>query len=243
MNFKWKSAGAMVLGLVLLAPAGFAQDRRDRDHDGDRDDRGYNEAGRGNDNSQVASQRGYQDGLRTGQNDRSRNANRNYRNDEWKRGDSGYNRNMGARGQYKQAYRDGYARGYEDAYANGNGNGNWGRNGRTPRNGYPNSGYPNSGYPNNGYPNSGYPNNGYPNNQGGYLTQAAQQNGNTDGIYYGQMDRQNGHSNRPTEVKGYKDADHGYTSSLGSKSDFQRIYRDAFIRGYQQGFGNGGYRR
>jgi hypothetical protein len=213
-NVNWKNAGMLLLGLTLLAPAGFAQNR-DRDRDG-RDDR--------SERRNFGFDRGYQDGLRQGSEDRSRRAGYNFRNRDWQQGDRGYNKSMGARGQYKQGYRDGYERGYQEAFNGRNGrNGDWGRDRRDTGNGYPNGGY------------------------GGYnpnlLVQSAQANGRTDGVYYGQRDRQNGNSARPTDAKGYRDADHGYDRNLGSKADFQRIYREEFIRGYQQGYGSYGYRR
>src|SRR5437762_12663245 len=50
---------------------------------------------------------------------------------------------------------------------------------------------------------------------------------------------QSGRNNNPQNTQGYKDADHNYNSSLGSKDEFQRIYREAFIEGYRHG--NDGY--
>jgi hypothetical protein len=217
---KIQGFGVMLLGLVMLAPAGVAQSAG-------RDDDRY-DAGRGRDLGDYGNDFGYQDGTRHGQADRSRYARYDYRSDLWRRGDRGYQRHMGARGQYIQAYRAGYIRGYEAAYYGRNGNhGRWGRGrdddwrrrdddwGRGRNGGYDSR----------------------------YLAQIAQRNGFEDGVWYGQMDRRNGHSNRPTQVKGYKDADKGYSSSLGNRDDFKRIYRDAFIRGYQQGYGSYGYRR
>ena len=198
-----QSVGALLLGLVLLAPAGFAHDGKDR--------RDRDEAGRGRAAGEYGADRGYQDGLRHGLNDRNRRAGYNYRSDEWRHADRGSERNMGPRGQYIQGYRDGYIRGYDEAfYGRNRGRGgwgrdrdddDWGRSRRPARNGYPGNG-------------------GY---ESRYLVQLAQQNGYQDGVYYGQMDRRNGHSNRPTQVNGYRDADRGYDSALGSKSHFQRI--------------------
>ncbi len=66
------------------------------------------------------------------------------------------------------------------------------------------------------------------------LVREAQQTGYTDGVYYAQRDMQNHRRPDPTAAKGYKDADHNYSSSLGSKDEFQRIYRQAFLEGYQR---------
>lgn len=222
LHRRTKIAGALLLGLALAVPAAFADDK-DR-----RDDR--RDAARGRDASEYGVDFGYQDGLHHGERDRDRRAGYDYRSNDWRQADRGYQKYMGARGRYIQGYRDGYVRGYEAAYYGRNGRRNdrrddrrdddWGRNGRYPRTGYPNGGYDSR-----------------------YLAQLAQRNGYEDGVYYGQMDRRNGHSNRPTQVNGYRDADRGYSSSLGSKDLFKRYYRDAFIRGYQQGYGGGGYRR
>jgi hypothetical protein len=227
---RMKNLGAMLLGLVLLAPVGFAQERMGRDREDD--DRQGNVRGRDDDGRQCnirdrqdndsASNFGYEDGSRHGDADRARRARYDYRSDLWRRGDRGYQRYMGPRGLFIQAYRNAYIRGYEAAFYGRNGNGRWGR-----------GGYGNGGY-------GGYGNGGYDSR---YLTQIAQRNGYEDGVYYGQMDWRNGHSNRPTQVNGYRDADRGYSSSLGSRDLFKRVYRDAFIRGYQQGYGNGGGRR
>lgn len=207
-----KNLATLTLGVLLLAPAGFAQAGRDRDW---RDDGRYN--------SNSAVERGYQDGVRQGQLDRSRRSNGNYRNRDWKQGDRGYERSMGAKGQYKKAYREGYERGYEAGY-----NGAIGNNGRRGRNG---------GYGDNGvYDNNG----GYGNNA---LAQSAYQNGMQSGAFYAQQDRSRGNAYNPTGAKGYRDADQGYNDNLGSKAEFQRIFREAFVRGYQQAYGNtgGGY--
>ena len=68
------------------------------------------------------------------------------------------------------------------------------------------------------------------------LARQAQQSGYTDGMYYAQRDLQTGNNNNPMNTKGYKDADNNYTSSLGSKAEYQRIYREAFVNGYQRGY-------
>jgi len=53
-------------------------------------------------------------------------------------------------------------------------------------------------------------------------------------VYYAQKDMQSGRTNNPQNTQGYKDADHNYNSSLGSKDEFVRIYREAFIEGYRR---------
>jgi hypothetical protein len=116
----------------------------------------------------------------------------------------------------RRAYEAGYRRGYGDNgyYANGN------------------------NYPNNGH--SAHPfgdvRNNYPNNGSSGLGMA-NQNGYSDGLAAGQKDKSTGHSFRPTENKGYQDADRGYSiSGVSSKDQYKQAYRDGFNRGYQRGY-------
>ena len=58
-----------------------------------------------------------------------------------------------------------------------------------------------------------------------------------DGLADGQHDRYTGHSFRPTHSDRYEDAsDHGNHDGM-SRDEFKRIYRDAYYRGYQRGYG------
>jgi hypothetical protein len=75
---------------------------------------------------------------------------------------------------------------------------------------------------------------GYGQNAATELQRQAGQTGYTDGAYYAQIDMQSRRNNNPTNTKGYKDADHNYNSALGSKGEFQRIYREAFVDGYRR---------
>jgi hypothetical protein len=109
----------------------------------------------------------------------------------------------------RNAYRSGYQAGYNQA----------GTNRQLPNR--------NDGY-------GPYGRGGYGQNAATELQRQAQQNGYTDGVYYAQKDMQSRHNNNPVNCKGYKDADHNYNSSLGSKGEFQRIYREAFIEGYRR---------
>ena len=77
---------------------------------------------------QIAADRGYQDGLSTGQEDAYRGQSYDpQRSHYYKNGTYGYSSSYGSKGQYKQAYRDGFLRGYRDGYS---------RNGRYGRGGY-----------------------------------------------------------------------------------------------------------
>jgi ribosome modulation factor len=119
------------------------------------------------------------------------------------------------------AYRDGYNSGYRGGNG-GYSDGRWGTWGDHDR-------YPNGGY------GGGYNRDG---------VERARQMGYQDGMYEGSKDAQTGHSYRPTASGAYKDANHGQSVSGISGSDYKQIYRDAYMRGYEQGYGGrGGYGR
>jgi hypothetical protein len=117
----------------------------------------------------------------------------------------------------RSAYQAGYADGYRSAFY-----------GRGP---YNNGGYYGGGYPNPGVP-SGPPRYGSP----VFSDRTASQFGYQDGFNDGVRDRQTGHSFRPTNGKAYRDADHGYSSTLGSKDYYKQAFRQAYISGYQRGY-------
>jgi hypothetical protein len=101
----------------------------------------------------------------------------------------------------------------------------------------------NNGYYGNGRPGvwgaPGSYGNGVYRNGGGYYGRgsAASQIGYQDGYNEGVRDRQTGHSFRPTSSDAYKDADHGYNSSMGDKNSYHNAYREAYTQGYQRGYG------
>ncbi|HYP29236.1 MAG TPA: hypothetical protein VE262_21175 [Blastocatellia bacterium] len=95
-------------------------DRNDR-RDGRWNDRdGRNDRFGRNDVVRLAQQNGYNDGVRRGQEDRSRR--RGYemdRSSEYRDATRGYRSEFGNRDIYRQAYRDGFRRGYDEAYRRG----------------------------------------------------------------------------------------------------------------------------
>jgi hypothetical protein len=215
MKFK-----SFLLVLAMTVGSGLVASAQDRDHDRDRDNRG---------------RWGWQDRDHDGDRDHDRDHNRNnnnnnnaawqdgYRQGQWAASHRGNGNGHGRRWKSdadRRAYEAGYRRGMEEA-----------RNG-----GYNNNGPYNNGrnYPNNTYPNT-YPNGNYPNN-GGYGIGNARNVGYNDGLLAGQKDRSTGHSFRPTQNKGYQDADKGYNSSLGDKNQYKQVYRDGFTQGYQRGY-------
>lgn len=97
-------------------------DRWDRRGRGRRDRDDYPGYGRNNRDQvyRIAQQNGYQEGLRAGQDDRSRR--RGYeleRESAYRDGLRGYRSEYGDRRIYQQAYRDGFRRGYDEGYNRG----------------------------------------------------------------------------------------------------------------------------
>jgi hypothetical protein len=236
---SWK--GILLVTMLIAALSGVAAFAQDRDDDD------YYRHGRDNDNyrwgqNQNADARehgyhqGYRDGWYNGRN--ARNSRWNYSQGVRPDDDRNYQNWMGPKGQYKKGYRSGYQAGYGDAYYGRRAQNTWtyGQNGRrTP---WDPDGDGDVHYP------PQYPNNQYPNGGGGYYGNNgnAQRFGYADGQQAGQRDRSSRHSYRPTEWEAYRDADHGMSSSTGyrSENDYKTQYRQAFMNGYNQGYG---YRR
>jgi hypothetical protein len=83
-------------------------------------------------------------------------------------------------------------------------------------------------------------------NPGAYGNNAqtiAYNNGYREGVGYGQSDRNNGHSYRPTYSATYRNGHNGYNSSYGSEMAYKRAFQDGFRAGYDRGYNGGGYRR
>jgi hypothetical protein len=80
---------------------------------------------------------------------------------------------------------------------------------------------------------------GYRNNDPASTTaQRACSYGYNDGMAAGERDRRTGHSFRPTHSDRYEDAsDHGNHDGM-SRDQFKGIYREAYFRGYQRGYGS-----
>ncbi len=96
-------------------------DGYNRDDDYDRND-GYNRNdGYGSGVSQAAFDRGYQEGLRGGQDDRYNNRRYDVQNhNTYRDATAGYNSRYGDRNSYRNSFREGYQRGYEEGYNNRN---------------------------------------------------------------------------------------------------------------------------
>ncbi len=95
---------------------------RNRGHD---DDYRYGRYGR-SDIYRIAQQNGYRDGLRHGEEDRSRRRGYDYsHSDRYRDATSGYRSEYGDREAYRQGYRDGYRRGYDEGYRQNNSRSRW----------------------------------------------------------------------------------------------------------------------
>ena len=88
----------------------------------------YRRGGYGNNNYQVARDRGYQDGLNTGANDaRNRQSFDPQRSHYYRNATYGYDRSYGNKDAYKDAYRSGFERGYQEGFQRYGGNNRRGR--------------------------------------------------------------------------------------------------------------------
>jgi len=67
----------------------------------------------------------------------------------------------------------------------------------------------------------------------------ASENGYRDGLDAGRKDARNRDRFAPERSSRYRSADHNYNRRYGSKGEYQREYRFAFQRGYQDGFTGG----
>ena len=110
---------------------------------------------------------------------------------------------------------------------------------------YGNSGYNNYGYSNNPY---GYSNAPYYDNREGDLNrnevaQRASQNGYYAGYQRGAYDAQQRNRPNPQGHGAYQYGFDGFDPSWGSASTYQQYYRQSFIHGYQDGYGQRGYTR
>lgn len=77
-------------------------------------------------------------------------------------------------------------------------------------------------------------------NNYGYLRRIAASNGLQSGIEQGLKDRRKNRRYDYTDSNAFRKADHGYRREFGDREEYRRIFRDAFIRGYNQGYGSRG---
>lgn len=96
-------------------------------------------------------------------------------------------------------------------------------------------------YNNNGY--GGYNNDNYGNYGGSaHLRQTALNAGYNNGMEEGREDRQRNERFNYTDESDYRSANKDYNSRLGDRYTYERYFREAFARGYRDGYnGNNGY--
>ena len=101
-------------------------------------------------------------------------------------------------------------------------------------------------YDNNVYNNGGYNNDNYGNYGGSYqLRQTALNAGYNNGLEEGREDRNRNERFNYTDEGDYRSANKDYSSRLGDRGTYQRYFREAFQRGYRDGYQgntNGYYR-
>jgi len=66
--------------------------------------------------------------------------------------------------------------------------------------------------------------------------QQAKQFGYQDGLAAGRHDAMKGDKFKPEDHDLYKNGLHGWTTALGTKDQFKQLYREAFVKGYEEGF-------
>lgn len=84
---------------------------------------------------------------------------------------------------------------------------------------------------------------GYGGYGGNDVQSLAYNSGYQHGLGYGQADRNNGHSYRPTYSSTYQNGTNGYNSSMGSQTAYKNAFRQGYQAGYNSGYYGGGGRR
>jgi hypothetical protein len=169
-------------------------------------------------------QHGYRDGYRQGRADLNSNADSNYESEDYRRGDLGYEEQMGPRRDFQAGYQSGYRAGYDDGYKN--------RPVRTDlyrlNDNYDPDRVPRSDEDAQSYADWGY-------------SDVAFDTGYRDGLSAGSKDFRDGKKYRPEKHDSYEDAHHGYRKSYGPKDQYKEQYRKGFLRGYDDAFNTRGH--
>ncbi len=191
----------------------------------------------------VAYDNGYRAGYDRGLQD-ARGRRYDYRRDNvYRDGNWGYDGRYGDRDDYRRSFQQGFASGYDAAF--------YGRGSRSST--YPSyPGYPSSqSYPSvselpvvselsivvlpGGY--GGY--GGY----GNYGYSEASDRGYREGLDKGRDDGHDRDQYDPRRQKWYREGDRGYNKKYGSREEYIAAYRQAFLRGYDEGYRQNSYRR
>ena len=81
----------------------------------------------------------------------------------------------------------------------------------------------------------------YPSTYGNQMYRVAQDYGYRDGVNKGAEDARDGDRYEPQRASDYKKATNGYDSDFRNKDAYKQAYRDAFVRGYDEGYNRYGY--
>jgi hypothetical protein len=68
------------------------------------------------------------------------------------------------------------------------------------------------------------------------LERQARQFGYEDGLAAGQSDVRTGRDFHPEHGESYEHAVHGWNPDMGSRDEFQQLYRQSYVRGYEAGY-------
>jgi hypothetical protein len=174
--------------------------------------------------SGPAFDRGYQEGLREGENDARRNRSFDLRrHGTYRDGDRGYNSRYGDRGRYRDEFRRGFENGYRDGFDRLRGNSRWNerRNSRWNDRG------------------------AYGGQRAGGYSEPAYARGYAEGFDKGREDADDRDRYDPVRHREYRDGDRGYNNNYGSRDLYRQNYREGFREGYEDGYrgGNRAFRR
>ena len=218
IDWRWDNRGYDPIGRDV------SNDGRRNGRDWDR----YENFGGSFDLRQTALNAGYNEGIKVGQNDRSRNRTGDYRNSSaYQRATTDYSSRLGDRELYRRYYRAGFDNGYNDGYGN--------------QVGYPQG----SGYPQgNNWPNPIDNNDRRGRNWDRYgtyggsfqLRQTALNAGYNEGIKLGREERSRNRNSDFRSSNAYQEATKDYSSGLGDRELYRRYYREGFENGYNDGY-------
>jgi len=168
---------------------------------------------------------GYTNGYHSGMEAKKANAAPDFHTKDFKRGDVGYEAYMGSHDVYKKGYREGYETGYKDGFA--------GTVNHLSETYAPAASADNAR-------NTASQNSMPQSDAADSVDRAANlafEMGYNDGVHSGAKDRDSAAPYAPESSEDFKDADHGFRESMGSKDDYKRAYRRGFTNGYRDAFG------
>jgi hypothetical protein len=221
-NVHNRIAGTLLgLSLLLVVGIGFGPSVFAQDRNWDR----YGNYGGSAQLRQTALNAGYNEGVRTGNDDRQNRRQSNYQNSSsYRRATQDYNSRLGDRGLYQRYFREAFESGYN---FNGNNQGDLGRDDR--------SRYPDTNNTTGNRTRRGRNWDGYGNFGGSpELRQTALNAGYNEGNKQGRKDR-NRRNNNFQNQSAYQKATQDYNSRLGDRGLYQRYFREAYENGFSDG--------